>query len=153
MNFDQRLEEYRIVTGPYASPAGATYGCFEMPGPCGERLTIIAEDGELTSWEHVSVSIKRRVPNWHEMCYVKHLFWAPDECVVQYHPPESEYVNNWANVLHLWRWTNGKFPMPSSLLVGIKSVGIIETKEQAQKMIEEAMLAAPNVLTRGKKHQ
>ena len=33
----------------------------------------------------------------------KALFWDEDDCVIQYHPPRSEYVNNHQNCLHLWR--------------------------------------------------
>ena len=38
-------------------------------------------------WEHVSVSLpgQSRCPRWDEMCFIKDLFWAEDECVVQYH--------------------------------------------------------------------
>lgn len=126
MRLDPRLEEYRITNGRYASPARAPYGAFEMPGPCGERLLIIACDGdipgELGGWEHVSVSIKRRTPNWREMSFVKSLFWTGADCVIQFHPPESEYINNHPNCLHLWRYTRGDFPLPPILLVGLKTL-------------------------------
>jgi hypothetical protein len=114
------LEEYRIRKGDYASRPGEPFGAFELPGPCGERLTIIASDGK---WEHVSVSIRRRIPNWQEMCFVKDLFWAEDDCVVQFHPPKADYVNNYSKVLHLWRWTGGAFPRPPNILVGFKELG------------------------------
>src|SRR4051794_29472536 len=123
MRLDQRLEEHRVRSGAYASPLGATYGAFLMPGPCGERLKILATDGDDTLWEHVSVSTRRRIPNWIEMCHVKKLFWRPDECVVQFHPPEDDYVNNHPYVLHLWRWIGGEFPRPPSYTVGIKALG------------------------------
>ena len=65
-------------------------------------------------WEHVSVSPKnqKRCPTWEEMCEIKAMFFLPDECVVQYHPPESEYVNNYGTCLHLWRPVGGKLPRP-----------------------------------------
>lgn len=109
--------------GPYLSPSGVCYGAFELPGPCGERLWILADDGELTGWEHVSVSTRRRIPNWQEMCFVKNLFWAPEDCVVQFHPPRSRYINNYSHVLHMWRQTLGAFPMPPEWTVGIKELG------------------------------
>jgi hypothetical protein len=124
MKLSERLEQYRIVVGHHRSNAGDPFGAFEMPGPCGERLTIIATDGAGTDWEHVSVSTRRRIPNWTEMAFVKKLFWDPEDCVVQFHPPESEYVNNYSVVLHLWRWRRGKFPMPPSEFVGVKGVGL-----------------------------
>jgi hypothetical protein len=41
--------------------------------------------------------------------------------VIQYHPPESEYVNNHPNCLHLWRPTGCALPMPPSIMVGVKA--------------------------------
>jgi hypothetical protein len=133
MQFSPKLEEYRLCDGEYASQPGASFGAFVMPGPCGAILTIIADDGEETLWEHVSVSTPRRIPNWTEMSFVKRLFWAPDECVVQFHPPEMEYVNNHPHVLHLWRYTRGAFPMPPSILVGVKKLGIITNRTMVRR--------------------
>lgn len=85
---------------------------------------------EIAGWEHVSVHIveygKQRTPTWKEMCAVKDLFWKPEECVVQFHPPQSLYVNNHPYVLHLWKWTKGEFPMPNPLTVGIKELGTLK---------------------------
>ncbi|MGN1303754.1 MAG: hypothetical protein ACI4YB_01835 [Oscillospiraceae bacterium] len=63
-------------------------------------------------WEHVSVSFPNRTPTWDEMCRVKDIFWNDDECVVQYHPPKSEYVNFHPYCLHLWRKIGEEYPMP-----------------------------------------
>jgi len=82
VKFSPKLEEHRLRKGAYGSCPGAPYGVFELQGPCGERLLIVADDGRDSSWEHVSVSTKRRIPNWQEMCFVKDLFWAPEVCVV-----------------------------------------------------------------------
>lgn len=73
-------------------------------------------------WEHVSVRpYKSRItPSWDDMCKVKEIFFRDDECVVQYHPPKSEYVNNVGNCLHLWRPIDQTMPMPPSILVGIR---------------------------------
>jgi hypothetical protein len=46
------------------------------------------------------------------MCFVKDLFWREDECVIQYHPPKSEYVNLHPYTLHLWRPVNIELPLP-----------------------------------------
>lgn len=119
------LEEYRLRMGDYASRPGDSFGAFLMPGPCGEALTVIAVDGKDTGWEHVSVSTKRRIPNWQEMCFVKNRFWEPEDCVVQFHPPHSKYVNNYSVVLHMWRWTDGDFPQPPEILVGFKELGTL----------------------------
>jgi hypothetical protein len=137
MRLDQKLEDHRIQRGPMGSEHGDNFGMFVIPGPCGQALTIIASDGELPSdnplggWEHVSVS-GRRVPNWQEMSFVKNLFWSPEECVVEYHPPASEHVNNHPRCLHMWRWTRGAFPMPPSILVGVKQLGNLEEADDAK---------------------
>jgi len=116
------LQENRIREGQYASDESyGMAGGFRLIGPKGVMLLVMSsgtEDG--TGWEHVSVTCQNRPPNWEEMCVVKDLFWAEDECVVQYHPPRSEYVNCHPYCLHLWKQASGAFPMPSSLLVGPK---------------------------------
>jgi hypothetical protein len=83
-----------------------------------KTFAVIASDGE--GWEHVSVSLPDRCPTWFEMAQIKDIFWDNEDCVVQYHPPKSEYVNNHPFCLHLWRPTNCNLPMPDSMLVGIK---------------------------------
>lgn len=74
-------------------------------------------------WEHVSVCPRNRTPDWNEMCQIKDMFWDGDECVVQYHPVKSEYVNNMKNCLHLWKPINQDLPMPPDILVGLKGLG------------------------------
>lgn len=65
-------------------------------------------------WQHVSVSVQSssQPPSWAIMCKVKDLFWEPEDCVVQYHPPRSQYINCHPGVLHLWRSLDSNFPMP-----------------------------------------
>lgn len=122
----ERIEEGRVISGPLGSdPAWGPYGAFMIYGPCGEELKIIASGADETGWEHVSVSTHRRVPNWIEMCFVKNLFWDEEECVVQFHPPKSDYVNNHPYCLHLWKPTRVTIPRPPSELVGFKSVGTL----------------------------
>lgn len=57
-----------------------------------------------------------RLPTWREMCAIKGMFWADDDCVIQYHPPAAEYVN-FHEVLHLWRHPTKPIPMPPTVLV------------------------------------
>jgi hypothetical protein len=124
VKIDPHLEHYRIAVGAYASPEGAPYGVFEaVPGPCGEKLTVMVADGDDTGWEHVSVSTRRRIPNWIEMSWVKDRCWEPEDTVVQFHPPHSRYVNNYSVVLHMWRYVRGEFPAPPDILVGYKELG------------------------------
>lgn len=70
-----------------------------------------------TDWEHISVSLPDRCPTWDEMCFLKDLFWEPEDVVVQFHPPKSEYVNLAKYCLHLWRY-RGDMPRPPKIYVG-----------------------------------
>ena len=124
MQIDPHLEHYRIVAGPMHSRPGEPFGVFEaVPGPCGEKLTIVVDNGETTLWEHVSVSTRRRIPNWIEMSWAKDRCWHEEDTVIQFHPPKSRYVNNYSTVLHMWRWLGGEVPTPPDILVGFKELG------------------------------
>lgn len=68
-------------------------------------------------WEHVSVSLEHRIPSWNEMNFVKAVFWGEEECVVQFHPPKSKYVNVHPNCLHLWK-PPYHFELPPKELIG-----------------------------------
>lgn len=113
------LEKCRVRSGIMASDSGyGNNGVFRVRTPDGVKLQIIASDG--LGWEHVSISPthEKRTPTWDEMCFVKNLFWEPEEVVVQYHPAESEYVNLHPYVLHLWKPIGVDLPAPPSILVG-----------------------------------
>jgi len=109
----KRLEPYRIVDGPCASgPQDERNGAFIIPClSTGATLKVIISDGYGWTdsglpgepWEHVSVSLPNRNPNWAEMCFVKSLFFDEEETVIQFHPPQSKYVNNHPHCLHLWK--------------------------------------------------
>ncbi len=121
--FDETLERGRWRSGPYGSNTGDDYGAFEIDGPCGARSKIIASPGDANDdvpWEHVSISCHNRCPNWTEMCFVKDLFWEPEEAVMQLHPPKSDYVNQHPYCLHLWRPLTETIPLPPSIAVGVK---------------------------------
>ena len=124
--------QYRIRDGLMGSDDSfGNDGAFHIktppfPGAPKINLNTIASGGE--GWEHVSVSIpnanqgpdRTRTPTWFEMCYVKDLFWDPEDCVIQYHPAASEYVNAHPGVLHLWRPIGVEIPRPPAMLVGPK---------------------------------
>lgn len=111
-------EEYRVKDGPLGSDESyGNNGYFLVPFRSFD-LAVIASDGE--GWDHVSVSLPNRTPNWDEMCHIKDLFWDESECVVQYHPPKADYVNNHPYTLHLWKPQNADVPRPPSILVGFK---------------------------------
>lgn len=78
--------------------------------PCnGVFLVVIVSidtDDKGITWEHVSVSHLNRLPTWHELRFIKRLLWEPEDEVMQFFPPQSEHVNAFTNVLHLWRPRN-----------------------------------------------
>ena len=139
----KKLEDGRERTGPFASdPQDGANGKFYIQGPCGAILMIVASDGqdpEAEGWEHVSVSIPNRCPNWTEMCFVKDLFWDEEECVVQFHPPKSEYVNNHPYCLHLWRDLTADVRLPPSHLVGLKDRDTMTNRERMEAWIGRLM--------------
>lgn len=117
-------EKYRIIDHPIL-PSDESFGnngCFGIRFTKEKTAWIIASDGG--GWEHVSIHItyngKGRTPTWEDMCRIKDLFWSKEDCVVQYHPAKSDYVNNHKHTLHLWRPINQVLPKPDSLMVGIK---------------------------------
>ena len=113
--------KYRIRAGRIGSDDSiGNAGAFEIKLRHGQTVFAIASDA--MGWEHVSVSRRDRCPTWDEMCQVKELFWSSEDCVVQFHPPRSEYINNHPYCLHLWRPADGNqpLPMPMSILVGVK---------------------------------
>ena len=129
--FPELVEQRRFTGDKHGTALGARSGLFAIPfAEPRSVLQIIAGDpARQSGWEHVSVvasskkdgTLRERTPTWDEMCYVKSLFWNDDECVAQFHPPKSEYVNHHPHCLHLWRPTQSELPLPPSHLVGSKS--------------------------------
>lgn len=112
----------RIRIGEYGSHDGdGLNGAFSLLYE-GQLLGVIANEAcaESEGWEHVSVSCQRRCPTWDEMCYVKNLFWAETELVVQFHPPKQDYVNCHPYCLHMWRNTREVISLPPTHLIGPK---------------------------------
>jgi hypothetical protein len=115
-------EEYRVTKGGNifmrTTAEHGNNGVFIIPyNPTKVKLYCIASDG--LEWDHVSVTAYclDRCPKWEEMCYVKSLFWDDDNCVIQYHPQASEYVNVHPYCLHLWRPQTQSIPQPSKFMV------------------------------------
>lgn len=92
-------------------------GAFKIPYRSYEMFVIASNGG---GWDHVSVSLNNRCPNWEEMNYIKDLFFGEDECVMQLHPPKEDYVNNHSYCLHLWKPQEQEIPRPPMYMVGIK---------------------------------
>jgi len=124
--------QYRIRTGRLASTdAIGNAGAFFVPNRFRREipLTVIASDGhdgvQSHGWEHVSVSYPDRCPTWREMALIKSIFWDAEDCVVQFHPPEADYVNNHSFCLHLWRPIGVEMPRPPVWMVGDQSRGVL----------------------------
>lgn len=116
------LNQYRVKEGRFGTQPEAGFNGFFCLILNGLKVKCIASDGE--GWQHVSVSLETQTmfpPSWSIMCQVKDLFWEPNDWVVQFHPAESEYVNQHPGCLHLWRPTKQPLPIPDSLMVGIRS--------------------------------
>ena len=112
-------EKYRITRGRIGSDAGyGNNGAFQVGLRRGQTVFVIASD--MLGWEHVSVSRADRCPTWDEMCQIKVMFWDAEDVVIQYHPRESDYVNNHPNCLHLWRPVDIELPTPPAIMVGVK---------------------------------
>ena len=114
------LEPYRVSVPPYESSFGDDFGAFKIPYPrTRQRLAVIANNANSDSawWEHVSVSLPNRCPNWPEMDFIKDLFWMPSETVMQLHVPKDDHRNLHPHCLHLWRPTRAEIPRPPGILV------------------------------------
>ena len=106
------LSELRLTPELSIVETGEDGGCGYLRLAGGQVVRVIFSWGG--GWDHVSVTFldQRYLPTWNEMCEVRHVFFRPDECAVQYHPPESSYINTDPFVLHLWRPQNQEIPMP-----------------------------------------
>ena len=94
-----------------------TCGAFEVPSMrSGHLMYVIASSGE--GWDHVSVSLAKRTPNWYEMEQVKRLFFQDDEVAMQLHIPPDKHIDIHPNCLHLWRPHMVEIPLPPDWMVG-----------------------------------
>lgn len=115
------VEKNRVVVGILASTSTmGNNGAFHLSD--GKHVfNVIVSDG--MGWEHVSVTLRgqpQRTPTWDEMCWIKNLFWGPEEVVVQFHPAEDEYVNVHPYCLHLWKPTTFEIRTPPTEMIGMK---------------------------------
>jgi len=109
MKLSPEVEQYRRDHPLLGSaPPGSDYGYFEIPYKSTTlRVMAAGANDEIIAWDHVSVSLENRCPNWGEMCFVKDLFFDPEETVIQFHPPKSKHINIHPHCLHLWRHKDG----------------------------------------------
>lgn len=117
--------QYRLRRGSMGtSECDGNNGAFFIPSRPGKPpLKVVASDG--LGWDHVSVSLPDRCPTWEEMCKVKALFWDAEDAVMELHPPRADWVNNHQFCLHLWRPQDCAIPLPPSIMVGHKEIGVL----------------------------
>lgn len=125
-------ENYRLTRSKHpqlnTTAADGNNGAFIIPHHriADYQYTVVISDRG--GWEHVSVTLSsgkrtvKRCPTWEEMCFIKNLFFEPTDCVVQFHPPESEWISNHEYCLHLWKYTDREFPQPPAVMVGINII-------------------------------
>lgn len=90
-------------------------GAFMIPFE-GRDLRVVASSGD--GWDHVSVSLSNRTPNWREMEHIKRLFFRDDETAMQLHVPPSDHISVHPYCLHLWRPNDGReIPRPPAWMV------------------------------------
>lgn len=120
--FHDDLERWRVHTGEFASPRGATHGAFVVHSTR-PSLMVLASDGSDWPfgglvWEHVSVSTRVRTPTWDEMELVRSWCWRDDELVLQFSVPREQHVNFDEHCLHLWRPIGVEIPLPPAATIG-----------------------------------
>ena len=118
-------EKHRITEGSEFATDVSYGNCGAFAFLINEGTAVFTIASDMFGWEHVSVHVQdeegnKRTPTWDEVCIVKDVFWDDEDCVVQYHPPKSNYVNMHPNVLHLWRPTDMELPIPDPIFVGLK---------------------------------
>lgn len=127
MNLDF-INTYRIRGGKFASSnEDGLNGAFLFSKP-GEARRIFCIVSDELDWKHVSVSFgpNKSVPSWEVMCWVKEIFFEPEETAMQLHPPRSQWISNHPGCLHLWAPLKEKIPLPPSIMVGIQALGEIK---------------------------
>ena len=105
---DEIKTNHRLMIVQEADDGFAAY--LVHPNYKPHAVGIIASWGG--GWEHVSISLKKRCPTWDEMCMIKDIFWGEEECVVEYHPPKSQYVSIHPYCLHLWKKIGTDYELP-----------------------------------------
>lgn len=102
----------------FAGEDGGMAEAFLLSSKKARPATVVFSWGG--GWDHVSVGFRNRTPTWEEMCEVKNMFFHPEEVAWEYHPMDSEYVNNHPYCLHIWRYQQEGIPMPPTWMVGAR---------------------------------
>jgi hypothetical protein len=114
---DQYRERSARVVWMFGSYGDSTCGAFNVFVPR-SNVTVLVMASCGLGWDHVSVSLPNRCPNWHEMEFIKRMFFRDDETVMQLHVPPTDHISFADNCLHLWRPQRVSIPRPPDELVG-----------------------------------
>lgn len=144
---DPKIEKYRNVAferevwGASTPEMRELGGVFFVPTKGSRRgLKVIVSTGKAPGsqgWDHVSVSLPNRCPDWGEMCMIKDLFFHPDEVCFQLHPAKSDNVSNHNYCLHIWRNINQDPPLPPAGMVGNAKLGSFKEGDMNVDLIRE----------------
>jgi len=111
----EAVRDFRKLT-EHRTDVGEDGAAYQMPSPkSGDLMQVIVSNGG--GWDHVSVSLKHRCPNWIEMEYVKRMFFYERETAMQLHVAHNEHINCHPNCLHIWRPQNEPIPLPPGWMV------------------------------------
>jgi hypothetical protein len=89
---------------------------FNVPHPAtGTKLRVLASAND--GWDHLSVSLLNRCPNWPEMDFIKRKFFRDDEVAMQLHVTPEDHINVHPYVLHIWAPHDVKIPLPPKVFV------------------------------------
>ena len=92
------------------------YGVFCVISKSSRRTLRVIASSDM-GWDHVSISLQNRCPNWHEMEQIKHMFFKDDEIAMQLHVPSYDHINIHPHCLHMWRPIDGVIPLPPKEMV------------------------------------
>ena len=109
------LDRFRVRTRDILEQFGdfgnAFCGAFMIPcAATGVTLKCLASAD--AGWDHVSVSLPNRCPNWTEMSLAKRAFFLPEETAFQFHVEVAKHINVHPYVLHLWRNWHQQIELP-----------------------------------------
>ena len=103
--FDQWRDRSATVLSFYGCEGDETCGVFNVV--MGTVLfRVIASQG--AGWDHVSVSLPARCPQWEEMVEIKRTFFEPEEWACEFHPPPGRNISKHPFCLYLWRPNDGR---------------------------------------------
>ena len=108
------LDKHRVLSPFHHSWGDETCGAFLFNRKNQELRVLASQDDD---WDHVSVSLKNRCPNWEEMDYIKRLFFEDNELCVQFHVPVDRHISLHPFCLHLWRNKKIDYPLPPAIYV------------------------------------